>query len=99
MTMQEVYELLIERKQVHLPDVVAKEVESLRVMLVKKWNIHKERLDNLGWLDEDTKKLAVCLREAKAVDETLTGVMFLLQERKKSTVSYTVLIPQNSQEL
>lgn len=61
--------------------------QSLRVMLVKKWSKYKQGLDDLGFLDEETRNLSVGMDLGKEAGE----FVFKLRPKKRTPVEYKIL--------
>lgn len=83
MTPQELFDKLVEHKQLTVP-YTGKFAESLRVQFVKKFSQYKRYMDNIGYLDDITARQSVSMVEA---EESTT---FYLR-KKKQGFNYTFL--------
>lgn len=84
MNLQELFDLLLEKRQLTVPGS-KEQLESLRVMLGRKLKAYKENLDKYGFLSEE---LAACVLSRKSGDGEMT---FVLAPKRKFAVTYEIV--------
>lgn len=94
--LQHLFNQLVDERSIKLIGLTKQEAESLRVMLSKKWNLNKKRLDDLGFLDSSTKNTILSMTKLKndapdIVTETDIGYSYELKTREKTEKMYTIM--------
>jgi hypothetical protein len=86
MNMVQIFDLLLEKRRITLVATVA-QAGSLRVSFIRKFKDYKEQMTALGFLDPTLEDAVVSLE----YDKESSKARFFLREKKKVTVTYTVL--------
>lgn len=88
MSLQELFDLLLEERQITVPGSKS-ELESLRVQLAKKWKQYRDSLDSCGFLSDE---LATCGISRKSGDGV---VIFSLSPVTRKKIEYQIIRQQH----
>lgn len=88
MTLQELFDELLDTRSVTLQLGTVKQVESLRVQLTIKWNKYKDDLSACGFLSEELEACSLCKTSSRSEPGKVT---FLLQPKRRTAISYEII--------
>lgn len=89
MTLQDLFDELLDKRTFTVRLGSRQQAESLRVQLVVKWGKYKVSMDACGFLAEDLQDCSMCMTTGKG--EQAGTYTFLLQPKRRSVVSYELV--------
>lgn len=91
MSLHRIFEHLQEYKMLAVALETPVQAENLRIMLTKKWSKYKKGLEDLGFLDSDTRHLSISMESGKVLEDGTQEFVFHLRPRSRSRVEYKIL--------